>query len=381
MDKGIEIVGAGPSGLAAAITLAKAGFDVTVHEQHPDVGCRFHGDFQGLVNWLSEKDILDELMEMGVELNFPAHPVFDGDLYGPDLKKAEVRSDRPFFYMVRRGPEEGTLDRGLKEQALKAGVSFRFNNKIDKLEGQAIVGTGPKAADIIAVGYLFETDHEDMTAVIFDNRLGPEGYAYLLVHEGRGTMATCFYRDFRNEKIYLDRTMETFSSLYPLEMRNVREFGGFGNFFLRESAKRSGKLYVGENAGFQDLLWGFGMKYAMTSGHLAAQSIITGTNYDTLWKEKLCPRLKTSISNHYLVAKTGNLGFQYLVNKMRNSRDPLELLRKHYNPSLLKNLVFPLAVRSYRSRLKDKSCSHENCSCIWCRCGKEGMASSNLAKR
>ena len=48
MTKKIEIVGAGPAGLVAAINLARADFKVTIYEEKPDVGHRFHGDFQGL---------------------------------------------------------------------------------------------------------------------------------------------------------------------------------------------------------------------------------------------------------------------------------------------------------------------------------------------
>ena len=40
MNKRVGIVGAGPGGLAAAMLLAKAGMDVTVHEAHPHVGGR-----------------------------------------------------------------------------------------------------------------------------------------------------------------------------------------------------------------------------------------------------------------------------------------------------------------------------------------------------
>lgn len=46
----INIVGAGPAGLAAAITLARAGRAVIVHEAQAEVGYRFQRDLQGLEN-------------------------------------------------------------------------------------------------------------------------------------------------------------------------------------------------------------------------------------------------------------------------------------------------------------------------------------------
>ena len=52
--KEIKILGAGLSGLTAAINLAKEGYRVDVYEKNKDVGMRFHGDIQGLENW-SEK--------------------------------------------------------------------------------------------------------------------------------------------------------------------------------------------------------------------------------------------------------------------------------------------------------------------------------------
>ncbi|MFV2034187.1 MAG: NAD(P)-binding protein [Halocynthiibacter sp.] len=41
----ISVIGAGPAGLVCAISLARAGRLVVLHEQHKEVGHRFHGDF------------------------------------------------------------------------------------------------------------------------------------------------------------------------------------------------------------------------------------------------------------------------------------------------------------------------------------------------
>ncbi|MDZ4140519.1 MAG: NAD(P)-binding protein, partial [Methylotenera sp.] len=70
----IQIGGAGPAGLAAAITLAKAGRHVLVHEAQSEVGHRFDGDFQGLENWSTQQDVLDLLREIGITTEFATLP-------------------------------------------------------------------------------------------------------------------------------------------------------------------------------------------------------------------------------------------------------------------------------------------------------------------
>lgn len=60
----IQIGGAGPAGLASAITLARAGRRVLTHETQCEVGYRFDGDFQELENWSAQQDVLDQLREM-----------------------------------------------------------------------------------------------------------------------------------------------------------------------------------------------------------------------------------------------------------------------------------------------------------------------------
>ena len=57
----IEISGAGPAGLAAALFIQRAGGRVRIYERRKDVGGRFHGDFQGLENWTTDTDVIQEL--------------------------------------------------------------------------------------------------------------------------------------------------------------------------------------------------------------------------------------------------------------------------------------------------------------------------------
>ena len=74
----IHIMGAGLSGLAAAITLAKEGVEVHVHDVRKDSGERFDGDFQALENWSMDADFFDQLTEWGYCLLYTSPSPRDG---------------------------------------------------------------------------------------------------------------------------------------------------------------------------------------------------------------------------------------------------------------------------------------------------------------
>ncbi|HCY19189.1 MAG TPA: NAD(P)/FAD-dependent oxidoreductase, partial [Deltaproteobacteria bacterium] len=175
MTKEIEIIGAGPAGLVAAINLAKADYKVAVYEEKPDVGHRFHGDFQGLENWSSEEDAAVLLERLGIQINYTCQPYSELTVFDANFNKRIIRSQRPLFYLVQRGHAPGCLDYGLMEQAIEAGVEIVFNRRVDKLEKGGIIGIGPRAADAIAKGIVFNTNMEDIAAAILDDRLAPKG--------------------------------------------------------------------------------------------------------------------------------------------------------------------------------------------------------------
>tara|TARA_R110002096_G_scaffold22170_1_gene71451 strand:- start:9303 stop:10457 length:1155 start_codon:yes stop_codon:yes gene_type:complete len=370
------IVGAGPSGLACGIVLARAGRRVLVREWKSDVGHRFHDDFQGLENWTRDDDVLDELSSAGITADFEHHAFMSGTVFDPSGQSYPVQGKRPLFYLLRRGSAEGTLDRALLDQAIAAGVEVRFNDRVREFTGAGVLAAGPRQAGVIAAGHLFETDMPDGAWLALGHAVAPGGYAYLLVQGGRGTVASCMFTGFRDQAKHVAAAVEFFRTHAGLEMRNPRAFGGYGNMRLPITAMQGGHPVIGEHAGFQDALAGFGMRHAIRSGVLAAQSILDTGDYTARWQAELGPWLKAGVVNRLVFNAAGEPGMKLAIGRLARSNAD-ELLKRAYGPSPLKRLLLPIAQRRYRAPLTDPSCNHIDCNCVWCQHGDH----AELSKR
>jgi len=98
-------------------------------------------------------------------------------------------------------------------------------------------------------------------------------------------------------RLYVARTLERFQSLVGFDIRQARFRGGAGNFSLPPTAYRDRNPVVGEAAGLQDALAGFGMRHAMLSGVLAARSLMDGTDYDASWRREMKRPMETTRVN------------------------------------------------------------------------------------
>jgi flavin-dependent dehydrogenase len=349
----INILGAGPAGLSAAINLAKAGYNVDVFEKNADVGSRFHNDFQGLENWSDKKDTLELFEEMGIDINLKYNPFYELKICNGS-KIWDIKCNRPAFYLVKRGSKKNTLDQTLKNHAMDLGVNIHFNETIPENESD-IIATGPIKSEICAAakGITFETSSPNLAVGLLNNNAALKGYSYLLIADGQGCMSTVFFKDFNNANSYFEETKKIFNDKFDLNLKETGYMGGIGCFSSRNIFRNGKSLYIGEAAGIQDFLWGFGIKNAVTSGYLAARSIINGEDYEKYAERYFRKKLNAGLVNRYLWEKFGFMNYSFIVNRIHGAKDPLKFLNYFYNANFIHKMLYPFARRHLQRKYKN----------------------------
>ncbi len=346
----VRILGAGPAGLSAAINLARSGYNVDIFEKNEDVGSRFHGDFQGLENWSDEKDVLELFKDIHINVNFKYNPFLELKISNA-TKMWNFKCKRPAFYLVKRGSSEETLDTALKNQALDLGVNVHFNETIHENEAD-IIATGPIKDKIYAAakGIIFNTSSQNMAVGLVNNNAALNGYSYLLIADGQGCMATVLFNKFNNISSHFKQTERIFNDKFDLDLSEISNMGGVGGFSSENVFKRGNSFYVGEAAGLQDFLWGFGIKSALTSGYLAAKSIIDGKDYQKCAEKFFEDKLKAGMVNRYLWERFCFLDYSFIVNRIHKADDHLKFLNYFYNANFIHKIIYPFAHRYLKKK-------------------------------
>lgn len=357
-DHPVRIAGAGPAGLSAAITLARAGVPVEVHEQGSQPGCRHHLDYQAIENWSSDEDALEELRRLGLELDVPHYPVHELHLLRGQNAAVRTSTERPLAYVVQRGPGPGTLDDGLARLARRMTVPIHCRSRLDRKDAD-VWATGPSGATGIVAGYTFDTDHAPLAACLLDERRAPGGYVYVLIAGGKGTLAAVLLHSFERARACLEEAREMLGARFGFDMEHVRRFGGLGQFRAPESS-RNVVSCPGEAGGFQDLLFGFGIRLALITGHLSARSQIEAEGLESQ-RRAIDGVLRASVSNRLLFELSGALGHRYLIRQAAR-RGPRAFLAAWYRFGTAKKALYPLARLWMRRRFGDVSAAGNTAS-------------------
>ena len=352
----IRILGAGLSGLAAATILARAGREVHVHEIREDSGARFDGDFQGIENWTSQVDFFDEMRDWGLEPEeFKSNDFEVIDLAHPDDVISQPRTDGVAFRIVQRGTEEHTIDQALKRMAIESGAQIHYGSRRSP-EDCNIVAAGPRESSAVAFGEIFHTDHPNHVTFQLNDKLAPGAYSYLIIIDGIGLICTCLWRQQRKSGRYLNETIAWYEQHYDLNRKPIKRVGGKGDFGLPTKYMHEGRYYVGEAGGLQDFMGGFGMRYAITSGVLAAKAVLGECDYEAEVRRRLVPLVRASAINRFLMNRVGNRGFKmvarYWMRDQRRKGDGLAFMQWLYKPGLGRRMIWPIVRLGMLSRKK-----------------------------
>lgn len=313
----ITIGGAGISGLTAAINLAKGGYNVKVFEKANSIGSV--PAICALRNYDLKYDAIEEMKSCGVNIKHSGK-IKEVKKYSPN-ECIEEYSKGVIFYILERGSSKSSIESQLYKQALDSGVEFVFGESRRENEVD-IVATGPKRSDILAYGHIYKNSEfkNDTLRIIYDNLYSPKGYTYIVFSNRKCLICTVSFdkRNFNYIPLnfnFLLRNNEVIRKI--VGRKNPQEIvKGYGNYGLPKSANKNGRLYVGESAGFQDASKGFGIRYAIISGYLAAQSIINKEDYDYLWKSEFYEEFKRNLERRIRIDKLNNRDYDYLLRNM-----------------------------------------------------------------
>lgn len=143
MPKQIQIVGAGLSGLTAAVILAREGHAVTVIEAQKQIGgpASLHPSVHGTPVQLEE---LNAYTGIDFTPSFRKTPNYPRFYNKTRLITMPSYTKYNSAYCVERGPRPTSIDNYLYRLAGDAGVKFEFGQRIDvkKLPPNTIVATG-----------------------------------------------------------------------------------------------------------------------------------------------------------------------------------------------------------------------------------------------
>ncbi|MBL7010747.1 MAG: hypothetical protein ISR82_05950, partial [Candidatus Marinimicrobia bacterium] len=303
------------------------GFNPIIFEKEQKVGAGRHGDYEGLDNWIFSRNVPAFFKESGFHFsNITSYPIYRFNVHTQLDKPIIVQNNQPFFYMVKRGSGPNDLDYQLYRQCIEVGVRFEFGKKAP--ETCQIIATGTRKAAAFIRGINFKTNLKNQVHLLLGSQFAPKGYAYLIIIDGQGTLATAFKNPKNLESNPLQNCLEYFSEI-GIKIRHGIWFGSRGSFSLPFGSIRS-PYQIGEAGGFQDYLFGFGIRMSMMSGRAAALSILGNKKESEMILKELNRKRRLSFVNRIIYEQLSDKRMAGLAKKLSEKSNPLSILADAY---------------------------------------------------
>ncbi len=275
----ITIVGAGLSGMVAAINLARQDYEVTILEKEKQIGgsSAFHPSLHATpidVRYTSEFT--------GIDL-YEQFPLLS-DIHSC-IKDTRIISTDLITYGVERGARETSLDVYLHRLCRELGVKFEFGQTVKKL-------TDVPPGSIIATGLMSTLDDLESKQTIkvyghsfvIDSKIGPSMWVFMDKYSPDYFYAVgmngilyglLFARQTKVDKKWIEVVEKQFydragitlkaewKPFYCEVVMDNRLFAGPGNKYI----------LTGTASGTYDPYYGFGIVGALTSGKISSLAV------------------------------------------------------------------------------------------------------------
>jgi len=284
MANKITIAGAGLSGLSAAYCLSKAGYDATVYEKNQAIR-RNTPPYTCVIKNKNGNKILKELQHFGISVKAYAINPRVIKISPNHCKSIGFRN----YYLIALGTSDNSFNNQLYVDCLSEGVKFNFNSPSTDAN---IIATGASSnqPNIYGFGHIYDKMNLDTEAtyLVYNNDIAPGGYTYISTKEETSTVMAVSFSKLPQPQLkkLFEKSLSNFKPLKEMVdgAHKIDEIHGSA-YYANDPyiyLEQNNQLYVGEAAGIQDSSRGFGIRYAIISGAIAAQSIIENENYTDL---------------------------------------------------------------------------------------------------
>ena len=255
-----RIIGAGLSGLSAAINFAKKGEKAEVHESREAVGMQFHPNYQVLLKESpdtpsSESGAKEYMKRWGLNPKFTFKNA-KKFICCTEKRDFTISLKEPLPLILRGG--ENSLERGLAKEAEDLGVDFHFKSRPKPKAGD-IMSTGSHRTDMVAFGAYYENSDfpRDQFLYMHDEKYSPRGwYLYVIpMDDDTIKIMNCCSKPYAKEvRKLLYKAVDERPVLKNIVdgAKPTGTVGGQGGVHFPRTAVKDGVYYTGEAAGFQD---------------------------------------------------------------------------------------------------------------------------------
>ncbi len=373
----MAIIGAGPIGLYIAGELSKMGYEVTVFEEHPDIGNPSH------CSGLFSTNIFDIVGKIGI-----LHPSRRARIHAPSGEVMKIGNEKIRSYVVNRV----RFDREMAKRAVEMGATIHLREKVKKIRYPEIVtGTdayrckiilgadginsvvrksmgvkSPKilgAAQVTARYPVYELDTVD---IFLGSSVAPGFFAWIIpLFDNLVKVGLASYGNSWN---YLKGLIK------KLKIQPLSVSGGGIPINTVERTYARGILIVGDAAGQVKATSGGGvypgLMAAKCAVETASRALDAGKydenmlkNYETCWRSGIGKELKNASYLHRIYRKIRDEDFNGIIRALNDervievinregdidypSRVVMKVLRK--KPSLLRYISIP--ARPYRKQI------------------------------